>query len=69
MSMFSIASARAQFDLAMPALELAGADRESELVRELAPLVAAPPVWTGSEQQSAWLTALAAVTASGGNER
>ena len=52
-----------------PGLELAGADRESELVRELAPLVIEPPVWTGAEQQSAWLTALAAATASGGNER
>jgi len=52
-----------------PGLELAGADRESELVRELAPLVSEPPVWTGSEQQSAWLTALAAATAPGGNER
>ena len=51
-----------------PALELALADRESELLRELAPLVVEPPVWAGSEQQSAWLMALAAITNTGGNE-
>ena len=51
-----------------PGIDLALADRESELLRELAPLVVEPPVWTGSEQQSAWLTALAAITDTGGNE-
>jgi anti-sigma factor RsiW len=52
-----------------PAPELANASGDPNDLRDLAPLVAAPPVWTGSEQQSAWLTALAAATASGGNER
>jgi anti-sigma-K factor RskA len=52
----------------LPARELASLNLEPDLLRELAPLVAAPPVWTGSEQQSAWLTALAAATAAGENE-
>ena len=49
--------------------ELAAASRDPEFLRDLAPLVAAPPVWAGSEQQTAWLTALAAVTAPGERER
>ena len=52
-----------------PAPDLANSSREPELLRELAPLVAAPPVWTGSDQQSAWLAALADATAPGGNKR
>jgi hypothetical protein len=52
-----------------PVPDLANASPEPELLRELAPLVAPPPVWTGSEQQSAWLTALAGATASGENSQ
>lgn len=52
-----------------PDAELAEASRDRDFLRDLAPLVAAPPVWTGSEQQTAWLTALAAVTAPGEPER
>ena len=51
-----------------PGIELSLAVREFELLRELAPLVVEPPVWTGSEQQSAWLTALAVITDTGGNK-
>jgi hypothetical protein len=53
----------------LPAPELAGLSLDRELLRELAPLVAVPPVWAGSEQQAAWLTALAAAIAPGGNDR
>jgi anti-sigma factor RsiW len=52
-----------------PVPKLANASGDPNDLRDLAPLVAAPPVWTGSEQQSAWLSALAAATAPGGNER
>ena len=52
-----------------PAPELANISGDLNDLRDLALLVAAPPVWTGSEQQSAWLTALAAATAPGGNDR
>jgi anti-sigma factor RsiW len=52
-----------------PAPEVGNTSGDLNDLRDLAPLVAAPPVWTGSEQQSAWLTALAAATAPGGNER
>lgn len=51
------------------ASERANANDHPELLRDLAPLVAAPPVWTGSEQQTAWVTALAAVTAPGEQKR
>lgn len=50
------------------ATELAKPNGNPEFLRDLAPLVAAPPVWTGTEQQTAWLTALAAVTAPGEEE-
>jgi anti-sigma factor RsiW len=53
----------------LPTAELASMSGEPELLRELALLVAPPPVWTGSEQQTAWLTILADATAPGGNER
>jgi anti-sigma factor RsiW len=56
-------------DRSRPEAELAAASRDPESLRDLAPLVAAPPVWTGSQEQSAWLTAFAAATAPGGNER
>jgi len=52
-----------------PDAELAETSRDPDFLRDLTPLVAAPPVWTGSEQQTAWLTALAAVTAPGEPER
>ena len=52
-----------------PEAKLAETSRDPDFLRDLAPLVAAPPVWTGSEQQTAWLTALAAVTAPGEPER
>jgi anti-sigma-K factor RskA len=52
-----------------PVPDLANANPEPELLRELAPLVAPPPVWTGLEQQSAWLTALAGATAPAENRQ
>jgi hypothetical protein len=64
-----IGPAKESSDWSRPEAKLAEASRDPELLRDLAPLVAAPPVWTGSELQTAWLTALAAVIAPGEQER
>jgi anti-sigma factor RsiW len=64
-----IGSRTTSSDRNRPEAKLAETSRDPEFLRDLAPLVAAPPVWTGSEQQTAWLTALAAVTAPGEQER
>jgi len=64
-----IGSRTTSSDQSRPEAKLAEASRDPEFLHDLAPLVAAPPVWTGSEQQTAWLTALAAVTAPGEPER
>jgi hypothetical protein len=66
---FRVGSRMKSFGSRAPVPDLANSSREPELLRELAPLVAAPPVWTGSDQQSAWLAALADATAPGGNKR
>ena len=66
---FRVGSRMKSFGSRPPVPDLANSSREPELLRELAPLVAAPPVWTGSDQQSAWLAALADATAPGGNKR
>jgi len=64
-----IGSRTTSSDRNRPEAKLAEASRDPDFLRDLEPLVAAPPVWTGSEQQTAWLTALAAVTAPGEPER
>ena len=66
---FRVGSRMKSFGSRPPVPDLANSSREPELLRELAPLVAAPPVWTGSDQQSAWLAALVDATAPGGNKR